>query len=261
MIVRKPAVAGTLYDADSGRLFAQLETWMEQGTSKPIPKQPKGLVVPHSGYVYSGKLAAEAFRTLIPYYDGIKRVVLLGRSHRERFQGIALPGADAFKTPIGAVKIDPHATQKLALFDQVFESPELHELEHSLEVQLPFLQTALDSFTLVAMMVGNVDPGYLADLLEPYWASDDTLIVVSTDLSRGLSAVEANEKDQRTSERIRFMDDQLTSEDACAFSALNGFLHLARLKGADSKRMGFGHSGQSVGRKDKVIGYGSFVFY
>jgi AmmeMemoRadiSam system protein B len=261
MIIRPPAVAGTLYDADASRLFSQVETWIESGLNISLPRMPKALIVPHSGYVYSGKIAADAFSFLLPFHDQINRVVLLGRSHREQFSGVALPNADTFRTPLGDVTVDKVACETLSSSEQVTVQSELHRLEHSLEVQLPFLQAALDTFTLVPLIVGDIEPASLAQLLEPLFNDTHTLFLVSTDLSRGLSRKAALEADQYTSERIRFASDQLSHQDACAHNALNGFLYLTKTKNLDSKRISIGSSGDTVGNKDSVIGYASFVFF
>jgi AmmeMemoRadiSam system protein B len=261
MIVRPPAVAGTLYDADPGRLYSQVETWIESHLNISLPRTPKALVVPHSGYIYSGKIAADAFSLLRPFHDEINRVILLGRSHREQISGIALPNVDAFSTPIGLVNVDQKSISQLLSHNCASVAPEQHRLEHSLEVQLPFLQAALDNFTLVPIIVGDIEPATLAELLAPLTEQTGTLVVVSTDLSRGLSKQEALIADRITGEQIRSGSDQLSHKQVCSHFALNGYLHSIRTKNLDSKRISIGSSGDSIGNKNSVIGYASFVFY
>ena len=261
MIIRPPAVAGTLYEADTQRLLAQVESWLDTGTNKVIPKPPKALIVPHSGYHYSGETAAKAFRLLEPVYDSIHRVVLLGTSHRDSFNGVALPGTDVFRTPLGDITVDQHAVQKLMKSDLVKELPNTHKAEHSIEVQLPFLQTVLESFQLVPLIVGHCEAGDLASLLSDFWGGDETLFVVSTGLSRKLPFAEAVAQDEKSSERIRTLDTRFTYDQACGYNALNGFLELIKDKNLDSKRVALSNSAVVNGQKDKVRGFGAFAFY
>jgi len=261
MIIRPPAVAGTLYDADTQRLLAQIESWLEAGIGSVIPKPPKALIVPHSGYHYSGETASKAYRLLEPVYDCINRVVLLGTSHHNDLKGLALPGTDVFRTPLGDVKIDSHAVQQLLKNPNISELPEAHRIEHSIEVQLPFLQTALENFQLIPLIVGECEAQIITEVLESLWGSDETLIVISTGLSRKLPYDEAVIQDQRTSERIRFFDDSFTYQEACGYAALNGFLQTAKHKELDSKRLALTTSADMNGKKDKVRGFGAFAFY
>lgn len=261
MIIRPPAVAGTLYDADTQRLLAQVESWLNEGVAKTTPKTPKALVVPHSGYHYSGKTAAAAYRLLEPVYDSIRRVVILGNSHRDTINGFALPGVDVFKTPLGDVKVDPHAVQHLLNEPDVQELPEAHRLEHSIEVQLPFLQTVLEDFVIVPLIVGNNDPKRVAELLKPLWGAEETLIVISTGLSRKRPQSEARSQDAHSAERIRKMKIDFSYPEACGFNALNGFLYLAKEKHLDSKCLALSTSADTNGLKDRVRGFGSFAFF
>lgn len=261
MIVRPPAVAGTLYEADTQRLLAQVESWLDNGIGKNIPKPPKALIVPHSGYHYSGQTAAKAYRLLEPAYDAIRRVVLLGTSHHENFSGVALPGTDVFRTPLGDVKIDTQAVSTLLESDLVNELPEHHKLEHSIEVQLPFLQTALENFQLVPLVVGQCEEQELAQLLESLWGGSETLFVVSTGLSRNLPFAESMAQDEKSAQRIKNCDARFTYEQACGYSALNGFLKLVQRKGLDATQVAMTNSAVINGKKDKVRGFGSFAFY
>jgi AmmeMemoRadiSam system protein B len=261
MIIRSPAVAGTLYEADTQRLLAQVESWLEDGIGKDIPKPPKALIVPHSSFHFSGQTAAKAYRLLEPVYDGIQRVVLLGTSHREKLNGIALPGTDVFRTPLGDVDVDTHAIKQLLDLPSVTELPEAHRLEHSIEVQLPFLQTALENFKLIPMIVGDCDAETIANVLESMWGGDETLIVISTGLSRKLPYQTSVEQDQKSSELIQSFHTGFTYQEACGFSALNGFLNIAKKKCLDSKQLSLTNSAEVNGQHENVRGFGSFAFY
>lgn len=261
MIVRPPAAAGTLYEADTQRLLAQVESWLENGLAKQIPKPPKALIVPHSGYHYSGQTAAQAYRLLEPVYDSIQRVVLLGTSHHADFQGVALPGTDAFRTPLGDVRIDAVAITQLIASPLAQEIPDHHQLEHSIEVQLPFLQTALENFQLVPLVIGQCEPEALAELLQPLWGGPETLFVVSTGFSRNLPFAEAMAQDEKSAQRINQLDARFSYQEACGYSALNGFLTLLQNKDLDSTQVAWTNSAVVNGKRDKVRGFGAFAFY
>ena len=151
-IIRPPAVAGLFYPADTEELTLDIQQLLTEAKHHNLT--PKVLIVPHAGYVYSGAIAATAYNTLRPAAATIKRVVLLGPTHRVAVHGLALPDADVFKTPLGQVKLDKDAIQAIAHLPQITISAEAHAMEHSLEVQLPFLQCVLTEFTLLPLAVG-----------------------------------------------------------------------------------------------------------
>src|SRR3989338_10732826 len=149
--IRTPAVAGLFYPADARQLAHDVQQLL--AGARPHEQVPKALIVPHAGYIYSGAIAATAYATLLPIAARIRRVVLLGPAHRVAVRGLALPGADAFDTPLGRVMLDTAAARSIAHLPQVTVSPPAHALEHSLEVQLPFLQSVLSDFTLLPLAV------------------------------------------------------------------------------------------------------------
>ena len=180
--IRHPAVAGLFYPADKKILKDDIHQYLSEATADQ-QIMPKALIVPHAGYVYSGPIAASAFKQLIPYKNKIKRIVLLGPSHRIAFKGLAVPESDVFNTPLGNISIDQTSIHKLSSLPQIIVSDEAHKEEHSLEVQLPFLQEILEEFSLVPIVVGDAERHEVADVINSFWDSEDTLIVISTDLS------------------------------------------------------------------------------
>ena len=162
---RPAAVPGQFYSADPASLRAQLASWLTSPAASPSIGCPKMLVVPHAGYLYSGAMAARAYALLSPFRDRITRVVLLGPCHRVAVRGLAMPSVGAFDTPLGAVLLDRAALNRLADLPQVVESDAAHAHEHSLEVQLPFLQQVLGDFTLVPLAVGSVGPAAVAQVV------------------------------------------------------------------------------------------------
>lgn len=261
MIIRPPAVAGTLYDADTHRLLAQVEAWLNSEPGQTGPKPPKAIIVPHSNYHYSGAVAAKAYRLLDPIHDQIRRVILLGPSHRKNVRGIALPGDDIFRTPLGDVPVDRDAAERLLGQKLVTETPDAHRLEHSLEVQLPFLQTALEDFSILPLVVGDSSTEDVTNVLEALSLEDDSLVVISSGMSRHLPEDVALEHDSVTAERIRRLEPVMSYEDACGFTSINGFLQYARARGLDSKCLSLSTSALHSGHRDRVRGFGAFAFF
>src|SRR5665647_3475145 len=182
--VRQPAVAGMFYPAEAQQLAHDVQQLLAEAS--PFDLIPKALIVPHAGYIYSGAIAATAYATLQPVASRIRRVVLLGPTHRVAVRGLALPGADAFDTPLGRVALDTAGARAIAHLPQVGISAHAHALEHSLEVQLPFLQSILTDFTLLPLAVGVATAEEVAEVLENVWGGEETLIVISSDLSHYL---------------------------------------------------------------------------
>lgn len=258
--VRPPAVAGTFYADDPSRLAADVAALLAAEAAPSTPR-PKAIVAPHAGYVYSGPAAAAVYAGVAPWRDSIRRVVLLGPTHRVAVRGLAAPSVDYFATPLGDVPIDRAALSAVADLPQVVESDAAHGSEHSLEVQLPFLQQVLEHFTLAPFAVGQCSAEAVAEVLERLWGGDETLIVVSTDLSHFLPYEAAREMDGTTCERILHLSAPLHPEQACGAYPLNGLLLAARQHGLVPRLMRLCNSGDTAGDRRRVVGYGAFAFY
>ena len=258
--VRPAAVAGMFYPGDAPSLAAEVDELLG-GVAHFEPRLgfPKALVVPHAGYIYSGPVAASAYDELGPARGVVKRVVLLGPVHRVPVRGLALPGASAFDTPLGRIPVDEEALRSLAGLRQVSTSAPAHALEHSLEVQLPFLQKVLGAFSLVPLAVGTASAGEVAEVLERLWGGIETLVVISTDLSHYHRYQEARAIDGRTTERIARLATDLDHDEACGATPLNGLLLLARQKKLDVSLLAACNSGDTAGGKDRVVGYSAFA--
>lgn len=260
MNIRKAAVAGLFYEADADRLRQHINTLI--GSAKGPPRQtPKALIVPHAGYMYSGKTAAEAYRCLLPCGHAIQRVVLFGPAHRVYLQGMAIPSADAFATPLGEVPLDRPFIARLTGLDDVIVSDEAHRAEHSLEVQLPFLQTLLGQFSLVPVVVGDCDPDRVAAAVDALWGGPETLIVVSTDLSHFHSYEQARMLDSRTCDRLAARDSALNGDNACGAHALNGLMRSRHCRQLSIDLLDLRNSGDTAGDKSRVVGYGAFLLH
>ena len=259
--IRQPAVAGLFYPADKQALEKEVNEYLEQANyGRDII--PKAIVVPHAGYVYSGAIAASAFKQIIPIKDNINRVVLLGPSHRVAFNGLAVPESDSFKTPLGNIPIDQKAIQSLSNLPQVIASDQAHREEHSLEVQLPFLQEILGDFSLVPLVVGDAERHEVAEVLNRLWGDEHTLIVISTDLSHYHNYNEAKQIDHMTSDAIiNLQPEQISYEDACGRNGLKGLMTIAREKNLTAELIDLRNSGDTAGDKSRVVGYGAYVFH
>jgi AmmeMemoRadiSam system protein B len=251
--VRPAAVAGAFYPADPRALAADIEE-MLGGVESYEPRLgfPKALVVPHAGYIYSGPVAARAYDDLAAARGIVKRVVLLGPVHRVPVRGLALPDADFFDTPLGRIPIDQEAVKSLAGLRQVVRSGPAHAMEHSLEVQLPFLQRMLGGFSLVPFAVGNASAAEVAEVIERLWGGPETLVVISTDLSHYHPYNVAREVDRATIARIAARATDLNHNEACGATPLNGLLFLGKQKNLTVKLLAANNSGDTAGGRDRV---------
>ncbi len=260
--VRQPAVAGSFYPANATILSGEVSRLLDAARSRAeiVTDSPKVLIVPHAGYIYSGSTAALAYAQLSAVRDSVRRVVLLGPVHRVPVRGLALAGATAFATPLGEIELDADATRLLADLPQVVVSAAAHAREHSMEVQLPFLQTALGKFKLVPLAVGDATPAEVAEVLETLWGGPETLIVISSDLSHFLPYRDAQAIDQETARRIISLSGPITHDQACGGTPINGLLLAAKKHRLRPHLLGLCNSGDTAGDRGRVVGYAAFAF-
>jgi len=257
---RPAAVAGMFYPADPRTLALEVDRLLDAVAPGAAARAPKLLVVPHAGYIYSGAVAAQAYALLAPWREQIRRVVLLGPTHRVAVRGIAMPTVSAFDTPIGRIALDTAALARLSELRQVTPDDDAHAQEHSLEVQLPFLQRALGVFTLVPLAVGDASAAEVAQVLERVWGGDETLVVISTDLSHYLPYAEARARDRATVERILRLDPALDHREACGATPLAGAMLAARAHGLAPRLLDLRNSGDTAGDRSRVVGYCALAF-
>jgi AmmeMemoRadiSam system protein B/AmmeMemoRadiSam system protein A len=257
---RAPAVAGSFYPYAVAELKAQLDSMLAI-TPSTERVMPKALIVPHAGYIYSGPVAASAYAALRPFRQTITRIVLLGPTHRVAVRGLALPASTAFATPLGDVPVDANAATGLRAMAQVCTSEEVHALEHSLEVHLPFLQRVLDRFELVPLAVGDASTEEVAEVLNALWGGEETLIIVSSDLSHYLPYDQARLVDEQTARMVLGLAPRLDHQRACGATPVNGLLRVASERGLRPQLLDLRNSGDTAGDRDRVVGYASFAFY
>lgn len=256
---RHPTVAGLFYPGNATQLQTDVQAML--AAAKQQIATPKALIVPHAGYVYSGSVAASAYAQLAGIGNKIHRVILLGPAHRVALRGIATSSADYFETPLGKIPLDIEAIQKALQCTQVQEFDLTHEQEHSLEVQLPFLQTLLSEFTLVPLVVGDSNADEVSTVLEKLWGGEETLIVISSDLSHYNDYTTAQTMDQTTCHAIEHLDYKtIDYHHACGRNPVLGILQSANRHKMKVTTLDLRNSGDTAGSKDKVVGYGAWMF-
>jgi hypothetical protein len=263
--VRSAAVAGLFYPADPLILARDVQNFLSAVPRRTSPSQsettPKAIIAPHAGYIYSGPIAASVYARLTGARTAIRRVILVGPSHRLAFSGLAVPSANVFETPLGSIELDRQALNTLLQNPEVTILDAAHAQEHSLEVHLPFLQTVLDHFTLVPVVVGDAKPDLVANALEAVWGGDETLVVISSDLSHYQTYSTAQLLDRRTSQAIeRFDLGAIGHDQACGRLPISGLLIQAKRHGLTVETVDLRNSGDTAGPRDKVVGYGAWIF-
>ncbi len=255
---RQPAVAGTFYPANPQQLQQMINRLLDNVQNQTFA--PKAIIAPHAGLIYSGAIAASAYSRLLQAHDTVTQVILVGPSHRVSFNGLAISKAESFITPLGEIAVDFASVNKISSLPFVDYIEQAHIFEHCLEVQLPFLQTILDNFTIVPIVVGDASVEQVSSVLKMLWGSMETLIVISSDLSHYHDYKTAQIIDQKTSENIESLQyEALNSESACGKTPVSGLLALAREKSLSVKTIDLRNSGDTAGDKNRVVGYGAYI--
>jgi AmmeMemoRadiSam system protein B len=258
---RKPAAAGVFYPAERELLGRTVRDLLDATPQSKVPRagRVRAIVAPHGILGVAGLVAAAAWARVEPHAARYRRVVLLGPAHHTEFAGIAAPFADAFATPLGAVEVDRIAIEVARRFPQLVVSDEPHEQEPSLEVQLPFVQTLLRGVAIVPLLVGDVDDQEAAQVVDALW-DDETLVVVSTDLSHYYDAATATRVDAATARAVEALEAAAIREDqACGHAALRALVTTSRARRLRAVRLDLRHSGETSGDPTEVVGFGAFV--
>lgn len=259
--IRPSAVAGSFYPGTREALSRDVAALLSAVPATLDSPVPKALIAPHAGYVYSGAVAASAYSRLASARGRIKRVVLLGPAHRVALRGLALPAALGLETPLGIVPVERDAVRIVSSLRQVCESRDAHAQEHSLEVHLPFLQSVLGTFAVVPLVVGDAAANEVAEVLERLWGGDETLIVVSSDLSHYLPYDRAQAVDRETARAIVSREPSVSHFQACGATPVNGLLTAALRRELRAELFDLRNSGDTAGDKSRVVGYGSFGLF
>jgi MEMO1 family protein len=256
--LRRPAVAGSFYPGEAGTLASLVDHLLADASASrtnlytPVPK---ALIVPHAGYMYSGAIAASGYARLGAAAGRIARVVLIGPAHRVWFEGLALPDADRLETPLGIVRAGS------VDLPGVLASAPAHAEEHSLEVHLPFLQRVLGDVEVIPLLTGDASAERVAVVLDGLWGGDETVVIVSSDLSHYHAWDDAVGRDARSAAQIEALGPALSHDQACGATAVNGLLLSAKRRGLRVECLDLRNSGDTAGSRDRVVGYGAFAFY
>ncbi|MES0488785.1 MAG: AmmeMemoRadiSam system protein B [Leptospirales bacterium] len=257
--VREPAVAGQFYPENQTELKNSVLKYMDDASGSEII--PRGFIVPHAGYSYSGAVAGSAYKIASLAKKHYKRVVLIGPAHRVYVDTVALHSASNFKSPLGLIPIDQKAILDLAKTFNLTPFNEAHIQEHSLEVQLPFIQLALPKVKLIPMVVGHCNINLLAEILEFFW-NEETLYLISSDLSHFHDYETAVKMDSTTTKQIIDLDyESIGLENACGCLGIKAFLKVAKNHNLKVEAIDVRNSGDASGSHDSVVGYGSFAFW
>ncbi len=257
--VRPPAVAGTFYPAEPLRLRRMVAGFLQTAVSTPTPK---ALIAPHAGYPYSGPIAGSAYAPLRDQMAAITTVILFGPAHTLAIEGVATVSYTAFETPLGQVPVQQEIVNTLCHFPQVTTVNQAHAREHGLEVQLPFLQTLFSHFAIVPVVVGRCQGEEVAELLQAVWGGRETLVVISSDLSHFYDYDTARQLDQTTAQAIVSLQPQnIGIKQACGRLPIQGLLHIAKQQGLTAELVDLRNSGDTAGSRDRVVGYGAFLFF
>ncbi len=257
--IRTPAVAGVFYPAEPAELSTMVDCLLAAARGG-AGRAPEAVVVPHAGYAYSGPVAAAAYSAVAERAREIRHVVLFGPPHFVPLEGAAVPAADAWATPLGVVPV-AEDLRAVALRAHADPADLPHAPEHSLEVQLPFLQRVLrHEFSVLPVAIGEMSTNDAADLVAALWGGSDTLVVVSTDLSHYLDDETARAIDVSTAQAITGLrPDAIGDGAACGCRALRGFVEHARRAGLTIELLALGTSADTSGDRSRVVGYGAFA--
>lgn len=270
--VRKPVIAGSWYPDDPRVLRSEIEGFIRNASVGDLPRKPVAIISPHAGYMYSGGVAGYAYRALQGY--SYRTVVVISPSHRAYFPYVSVWSAGAFETPLGAIELDGALCRSLLGASVIFtDNTRPHDSEHALEIQLPFLQTALPPFTLCPLIMGQQDTSLCQELSKALLTAitdpDDVLVVASTDLSHFHKAGQAETMDAEVTRLIESCDidglgRKLAGEEveACGGGpVLTALMYAKGLSRSEVKVLKYAHSGHVTGDNSSVVGYLSSVVY
>ena len=259
MTFRKPFVAGNHYPDQRAPLKSQLRVMLREKNAAAT--KPSAIIVPHAGFDHSGEIAAHGYAAIAPFAEQYSQVVVLGPSHRYPVQGCVVPSHDGFITPLGKITVNQELCLSLVKSGLAENLDAVHQQEHSIEVQLPFLQHCIEPFTLLPIIVGKCTPQKLSELLNQLTEQENTLLVVSANLSHFNSKEKAQQIDNTTIKHLTAFSTDITKEHSCAVSLLNGFSHFAKTKNAKCELLHYDSACDGHQVNDEVVGYASLAYW
>lgn len=258
--VRKPAVADRFYPGQQVELSSLVDRLLTDAAAAGGPV-PKAVIAPHAGFMFSGGVAATAYRQLAPAASEVERVIILGPAHFVPIEGLAAHSASHFATPLGDVPVDREALEAALALPEVHVDDRAHAREHSLETQLPFIQRVLGNVAIVPLVVGRATPAQVAQVLGALWGGPETVIAISSDLSHFHPDPEARRLDRSTASTIEALQGEaLGPDNACGFLPIAGLLGNAQPSKAHVTTLDLRTSADAGAPADSVVGYGAFTF-
>lgn len=269
--IKSPNVSGQFYEADPAKLAQSVENYLQLAKIDPFREEVQIVIVPHAGYVYSGPVAGYGFKAVSQ--KEFKTIVILAPSHFYGFGGASVWTRGGFQTPLGIVDVDEEFAGKLTEFDSTFSfDPKAFQKEHSLEVEIPFLQKTFENFKIVPVVLGQMgfdDCAKLAKALDTLIGErKDVLVVVSSDMSHYRDHKTAGVMDSATLESIAKLDVQgfykdcrLGAKEMCGFIPVTTALLLSQIRGLKPRILKYAHSGDVTGDNQSVVGYAAVAFY
>lgn len=269
--IRKSIIAGSWYPGNPAVLKSEIAAYFQNVPDRELSGNVVGVIAPHAGYVYSGQVAAYAYKLI--HHNKYDAVILVGPSHRVAFRGVSIYSEGAYETPLGVIPINEKLADEIKNISRIIVNfPAAHVQEHSLEIQLPFLQVALGDFSFVPLVMGeqNAETCYeLADVISQVARERNLLIVASSDLSHFYDYEKANQLDGRILQYIQddnvdgLLDDLIHDKvEACGGGPMVVLMMAANKLGAGhSLLLKYLNSGDVTGDKNSVVGYASAVYY
>lgn len=260
MVSRKPVIAGSFYPGEPQVLAGDIQRYLDGAVTATdaASARARTVIAPHAGYVYSGATAARAYHAISGALTHARTIAVLGPSHRVALSSIALPSADAFETPLGAMRIDRLLADTLVTQGLAVVNDPAHAWEHSIEVHLPFLQTIAPSAELLPIVVGDVAPGAVSAAIEYILDDPDVALIVSSDLSHFHPYHEAQRIDAATALAIESLRTDVSPEQACGCRVINGMNMYLADSGGSVTTLEVVNSGDTAGDRARVVGYGAF---
>lgn len=259
--IRPPAMSGRFYPANPADLRAMVSGYLSDASHQKPSIVPKAIIAPHAGYLASGPIAGSAFKMWQGQMADVQRIVVIGPTHTMAFRGLATVSASAFRTPLGDVPVDQEAIERIRPLPFIHINDHTHAQEHGLEVMLPFLQTIGQDMTIIPLVVGQATGTEVAQVLETLWGGSETRLIISSDLSHYHNYQTAKQLDQATAVAItQYQPDKLDINHACGYRPVQGLLHLAKESKLVAQTLDLRNSGDTIGSKDRVVGYGAFSF-
>lgn len=256
--IKYPAAAGTFYPNNALELKKQIE-FFAQYCQNDYTYASRAVIVPHAGLIYSGRLAYEGISLLD---RNLKNLFIFAPAHRVGFEGLSLSGFELWQTPLGEIEVNQQINNELKekfnaqFFDKAFE------YEHSIEVQLPLIQSVFKNVKIIPLLAGSADYQVISQIIKYYYDDKENGFIISSDLSHFLTDEKAKKIDAVTADMIETGNiDNFQYEQACGALGIAGLVDFANKKNYSLIRIGMHNSGLTTGDKTRVVGYGSWFLY